>query len=195
MVIIFTIHFIGCTSNIYIHKPSARLNTEFIDKDKFPLRVAIVLPPSMCSYEYKTVTGLSRFIFPMGEALCEGCKMVAETAFVETTVTSDKDSVSVEKIDLTLIPEVISTHALIQSTAGGPTEITLILQWRVVDPSGELIWIDTIESRAKGRYGSAFVFRKNYQQLMETTLMRFFDKSAQSILNSQEISKLAASKK
>lgn len=188
-IIIIMTSLTGCG---FTHKISAKSFEELSSKEKIPLHVELLLPPDFCDYKFTRQRGLDWHVFPLGEAFCNGSKILANAAFTEVSVASGEAIPSGNRIDAKLIPKLVSVNHFMPMVAWQIQEAVIIIEWKLVDINGKMIWVDTVQGKGRNKLGAVSPMGpRKVQKTMQMAVDDLFVKSLNSIISSQEIRRYA----
>jgi len=150
---------------------------------KLPLKAAIVLTPELCTST--TAQGsywkLGKDTFFTGRVFCPGIEPALKGIFFDLTRIPDASSAG--DAQLVLLPKFISVSEKIHWST---TEVVTQLEWTAKDPSGNTVWVATVEGHAD---------RKQHKQVKDAfraSMNDLFAQSATKMSSSPELRKLAA---
>lgn len=187
-IIIIMTSLTGCG---FTHKISAKPFEELSSKEKIPLHVELLLSPDFCDYKFTRQRGLDWHVFPLGEAFCNGSKILANAAFTEVSVASGEAIPSGNRIDAKLIPKLVSVNHFMPMVAWQIQEAVIIIEWKLVDINGKMIWVDTVQGKGRNKLGPALTGLRNNQETMQMAVDDLFLNSLNSIMSSQEVRRYA----
>jgi hypothetical protein len=186
--------FVGCSANFELSK--VKPIEEVPTKNKIPLRVALLLPNEFRTYihveEFPKLLK-ERAVFPMGEVLSKYAEMASRAVFTEVVVTEGTSQV--EKIDATLLPQVVGVD--------WSDNIAIMIKWTLSDNSGRMIWVDTCRGvdKTPGLGPAQFVpivnifaaidLKRKIQIMMENAIDEAFRKFTESLSSSYEVRRFA----
>jgi len=121
-------------------------------QQKINLNVGVAINEELRKAQWtNNVMGESR-ILPLGDQLALNTEEVAQAVFQQTAVVPAQSSLS-ENFDAILIPKVIDIVRTRPMWVGEDRTTSVIFEWTLIDPNGDLIWVDTITGEGTGPMG------------------------------------------
>ena len=180
----------ACTHNLDV--PKIPIST-FSQKEKMALVLGLELNNELRTAQSVLTRSVDTWIFPLGENLCLNSELLARALFSDVTLVDDNSTKA--SVDAILVPKFISS---VQSLSVFPfpfeRKITVVLEWSLKDPTGNVIWIDTITGEGRLTDYEAFNYTGNRRRLFEAMLSDLFHRSYETISSSLAIRKFAATK-
>jgi hypothetical protein len=141
--------------------------------------------------EFCTVTANKR-IFPMpfvprneafvlGRLLCPAAEEAARSSFGRVIRMETAPKPQDAGGHLVLIPRYVDMEATDAPTTIQKRKMALLVEWTATDPSGKVLWVQTVEGDARKAAGF------NHRKLLETAVGDVGEKSTEAIEKSQEI--------
>lgn len=187
--IVIMISSAGCG---FTHKISAKPFEKVLGKEKIPLHVVLLLSPDFCDYTFTRQRLGDWHVYPLGEAFCNGSKMLANAAFTEVSMTLETTIPPGHRIDAKLIPKLVSVNHFMPMWAWQIQEAVIIIEWKLVDINGKMIWVDTVQGKGRNKLGTTFTGLRNNQETMQMAVDDLFLKSLNSVMSSREIKRYAS---
>jgi hypothetical protein len=110
---------------------------------RIPLSVELYLSDELrAGVGYKPILGdaLARYV---GVMLAHNAEAVTQEVFTAVVITGDSDVPGRAGSNAVLVPRVV-TIELDPSAILGPETLTVLLEWKLQDEQGNIIWIDTV---------------------------------------------------
>jgi hypothetical protein len=154
---------------------------------KFPLNVRLVLNSELCNYSYTSYRQGAKRFYELGNALCVNHRNLFGALFENVTVVSDATEGNASGYDVTVIPNIIDTSALVRPGAPPSFEATVIYECSMVDNHQRTIFLRTIkEDKVYQGYG-----RNSHKNVMQQAVDEVFVRLKDEMVSSPEIKKFA----
>lgn len=104
------------------------------------LPIEVVIDASLRAARWEHVIGADRFRFPLGEPLASHLPAVVRTVFPDATVVARPSGTRA-----VLRPRVVAIARTVPPNPPlGLSLLSLVLEWRLEEPDGTVVWIETI---------------------------------------------------
>lgn len=170
---------IALTSCTTVIKPKPR-STTYSAGDKIPLRVALNLTDELrnAKWEQRALTGGGTKM-AVGPALAEDAPECARNTFTDV-VEIKNGGTPPTPVDAILTPKMAFIGIKFGQTMFSKDAITIKLEWTLTDPSGSILWADTVTGvgESKGGFTKDLtlavedVFRKSQQTMLASPVTR-----------------------
>jgi hypothetical protein len=138
----------------------------------------VVLTHEFCTAEVRTGNSIvGHNIFRPGPELCARAEEAARNSFESVIRMETAPKPADTGGHLVLVPRFADMEAATHFIGG---DVALLLEWSAIDPSGKILWVQTIELDAKTNV-------KSNKKTVERLLQDMTTKSAEAIRGSQEI--------
>jgi hypothetical protein len=156
---------------------SAAAQQSSIPSSKLLGTAIVVLTHDFCTAEVKR----GDEVFRPGRSICPAAEEAVRNSFESVIRMETAPKPGDAGGRLVLIPRYADMEATTTATTVGKRKIALLLEWSAFDPSGKILWVQTVEGDA----GKAAGF--NHQKLVEMVTRDLVAKSTDAIEKSQEI--------
>lgn len=184
LALVFVLLINGC-SNIKI---PVEVVGDFHNPQKLDLSVDLHLSDELSDYRWKQETAFGGgFKMELGPDLCLNAEAMAKSVFKHVTISRGPIDTNTTGQAAVLIPRVVSVEKPIGSTSFSKTEMVVDLEWSLVDKTGKLIWVETIQGIGEGKTGNSFNHKSHTRKMVKNAFLDLFQKSAKAMLESPEI--------
>jgi len=190
-VFLFLLIFAGCT---HVYKAPVHLVKVDQQRDKIPLNVELRLSEELRNAKWERHSMGDTFIIPLGDALTQNAEAVARQVFSEVAVTQGTNNEATRGVKAMLTPKMVLAERTAGATALGTSILSVMLEWKMEDLKGNIIWIDTIKGEGKENTGNIFTHRSNAKKQIEECITDLFQNSYQALSSSVEIMEFATKK-
>jgi hypothetical protein len=156
----------------------------------FNLNVLLRISQELLNTQWKTGSG-QEIIVPIGQALSQNSETLARALFSQVQVSKDESISTGSAADAVLVPRVISITHTRPLFIWQEQSTTMVLDWTMKEPSGEVIWADTITVREKATMGGMVSAKDNSRAHVEAVVAQVFQRSFDSISSSPQIRAVA----
>lgn len=182
LLLVIGLLFTGCTTVI---KPAPR-SIQYSTNEKIPLKIALNLTDDLrnAKWEQRAMIGGST-IMAVGPALTDDAPQLARNTFADVQAINN-NARPPNPVDAVLTPKMAFIGIEYGQTMFSKDTITIKMEWSLADPTGNMLWADTITGLGSSKGG----FSKDLTLAIEDVLK----KSQDAMLTSAAI-RQAASKK
>lgn len=159
---------------------------------KLPMKAALVLTPEFCATKIKPKgPALTKEwgSFDVGKAACEQLEPALKDTF--SSLTRVAAPPAGQEAQLLLLPRIVDVNATTAIGAFSNREMVVVLEWTVKDPTGNTVWLETVQGSAKHHMGNLFTFKKNQVLIVTDSVKDAAVQSASKMSSSLELRKLA----
>ena len=160
-------------------KGFAASQEQTVSGTKIPSTVIIILTHEFCTAEVRIGNSLAGYeVLQPGRLLCPSAEEVARNSFERVIRMETAPRPQDAGGHLVLIPrfaDMEATRPVIKKR-----NVALLLEWSAVDPSGKILWVQTVE-------GDAQKGGNSHQKMFELLMHDLVVKSTEAIKGSQEI--------
>jgi hypothetical protein len=153
-----------------------------IPSGKIAATAIVVLTHEFCTVEVKRGDWVfGREVFRPGLLICPSAEEAVRNSFKSVIRMETPPKPEDAGGHLVLIPRYADLEATTTATAIGKRNIALLLEWSAIEPSGKIVWVQTVEGDARKATGL------NHQKLLQIVARDLVAKSTEAIEKSQEI--------
>jgi len=152
----------------------------------FDLAVLLQVSQELLNTQWKTGSG-DEIIVPIGQALAQNSETLSRTLFSQVLVSKDGSIPAGSSADAVLVPRVISITHTRPLFIWQDQSTTMVFDWTMKQPSGNVVWADTITVREKATMGGMISAKDNTRAHVEAVVARIFQRSFDSISSSPQI--------
>lgn len=182
VVLAITLISTGCTHNYAIRDvPLRDQGREFVVDKKIDFTVNLCLSDELRAAKWERQHMGDTFVMPIGEQLSKNASELSDILFRKAVVTNAPVPAGTNQTDAILTPRVVSIEKNIGSSMFSTEKFTVVLEWKLEDRQGNLIWLESIQGKGEARAGK-------YEEQGAELLKDLFAKSLQAIRTSPEIS-------
>lgn len=149
------------------------------------MRVGLNLTSELCASKWRK----EAWVIPIGGALCQNTEALAQHVFREV-VHLDSTNAASRRVDAVLTPKLAYLNRTLGATSMGESITAVKVEWRLTEPGGKLIWVDTIGGEGRGSTGWTAP-EKPLQAALEEMLTR----SQAAMLSASAIESFAAARR
>lgn len=146
------------------------------------LKVSLVLTEELRRAKWEGSFRGDTYIIPVGEALPNNCEAVARAVF--SSVSTER---SPPRVDAVLTPKVVTIERTLPRTWWEDMLLTIVLEWKLSTPSGELVWIKTVSGVGKRPFGFGSAHKTNGPEQAGEALRNLFSNSYHAMISSPEM--------
>lgn len=158
---------------------SAAAQQPSVSNSKIAGTAIIVLTHEFCTANVKTGNSLVGYeVFRPGLLLCASAEGAVRDSFERVIRMETAPKPEDAGGHLVMIPHFADMEAT--TPLSGKRNVALLLEWNAIDPSGKILWVQTIEVDAKKRETSN-------KKIIEVVVKDLAAKSTEAIRGSQEI--------
>lgn len=181
----------GCTITF---NPPTHPVAGYVSTSKTPLNVELRLSEELRAAKWKGTRAGDTFVIPLGEALAKNAEVVARELFANVVVTNGTTGPAQAGVDAVLTPRMVSAEQTMVIWAFEEQVLTVMLEWILKDPQGNLVWVDTVKGEGETNMGTVFTGISNGQERVKKMLEDLFHKSFQVMSSSRAIRDFAATR-
>jgi hypothetical protein len=161
---------------------SAAAQQPSLSSGKIAATAIVVLTHEFCTVEVKRGNwGVGNEVFRPGLLICPSAEEAVRNSFERVIRMETAPKPEDAGGHLVLIPRYADMEATTTATTIGKRNIALLLEWRAIEPSGKILWVQTVEGDARKATGL------NHQKLLQMVARDLAAKSTEAIEKSQEI--------
>lgn len=168
----------GCTQ-VYVPKPPPG---GYPQVEPIELRAGLVLNDALRELPASQLDA-SSWVFHVGEALATSAEAVCRETFSELVVADSAPA----GVDAVIVPRVVWIRATRPQYVWEASLLTITLEWRVEDPTGDLIWLETVRSTAAEPLGGLFGQVRQTRKRLDAVFRDLFLASHAALSGSPEI--------
>jgi len=157
-----------------------------------PLAVELRLSEEFRTADWRDSLLGETYVMPLGPALTKNAKALARKLFRSARITNSATAPTPPGVAATLTPRVALVERRMGATAFGDQVVTVKIEWTLRDPSGNVIWIDTVRGEGRGHTGNLFTHMQNTKEQIAQVFDQLFRNAAEVIATSPEIRAFAA---
>ena len=190
-VVLFSVLFAGCT-----HVYKAPVNLVKLDQQReiIPLNVELRLSDELRNAKWEKHSMGDTFVIPLGDALTQNAESVTQHVFSEVAVNQGIKNEATSGVKAILTPKMVLAERTVGATAFGESILSVMLEWKMEDRNGNIIWIDTVKGEGKENSGNIFTYKSNARKQIEECVTDLFQNSFQALSSSVEIIEFAKKK-
>jgi len=166
---------------------------EFPAVPVYELAVQLNVTPELRQTRAVFVWQGDTFITEVGEPLAANSARLARALFKRVVVHAAGDRSIEDGIEATLTPRVVSIPQSIPSSAWDQSTISMALEWSLADPTGRIVWVDTVIAVGVAAGGGGFRRAANSRARGARLVADAFEKSFDAISQSNEIARYVQS--
>jgi hypothetical protein len=170
--------------------------------DKMNLNIELRLSDEFCNSSWYWNEQKIRYY--AGEGFCANAEKIVRDLFTQVKVTKGQMDSAPPQADAVLTPKLISFERTRPATMNKEQITTVVLEWTLATPKGDLIWIDSVTGDGKAKWaigiGKAITtlnpfpaFKRGTEEQFRLLHQDLFYKSFQAISKSIEIKEYVAS--
>ena len=135
----------------------------------------------------QTETNAINRVVGLGDSLVANAEQIARLGFRQYTVLDEPVLGPDTEIDAVLTPTVLLFDNSIGAIAWGEANDTIQIQWRLDDPRGNMLWIQTVQGNGTGKTGTAFSYIEQREKRISDMLEEAFSKSLRELTSSSDV--------
>jgi hypothetical protein len=176
---------VGCATTLRTPKS---LVGDYPSTPPTDLKVGLVLSPELHNAEWKPSDAVRA---PVGDNLCRNSEALARSLFTSVEVGLTAASLSGGPSQAVLIPRMVTMEQAAGMWAWSDSQFAMVYEWKMTDPQGNPVWIETIKAVGKGNSGNAFTALGNMEKQIAAMLEDLFRQSHAAMAASPEIKAFA----
>src|SRR3990167_6465957 len=187
-VVVFSLVVAGCT-----HVYKAPVNLVKVDQQReiIPLNVELRLSDELRNAKWEKHMMGDTFVLPLGDALAQNAEAVTRQVFSEVVVTPGTNNEATSGVKAMITPKMVVAEWTWGATAFGDSILSVILEWKMEDLKGNVVWIDTVKGDGKENTGNIFTHKSNARKQIDKCITDLFQNSFQALSSSVEIMEFA----
>ncbi len=190
-IVLFFLLFAGCT---HVYKAPVNLVKVDQQREKIPLTVGLQLSDELRNAKWEKHVMGDTFVLPLGDALTQNAEAVSRHVFSEVAVTQGTNNEATGGVEAVLTPKMVVAEWTWGATAFGASILSVMLEWKMEDLNGNIIWIDTVKGEDKENTGNIFTHKSNAKKQIEACITDLFQNSFEALSSSVEIMEFAKKK-
>jgi hypothetical protein len=159
----------------------------FQQADQIDLAVGLRLTEELHTAKWETSRLGDTFRIPLGDALVSNAKALTSGLFTRVVTFEGATPPTDTKFDAILTPRFVLAERTMGATAFGTSIFTVILEWKLEDTKGNILWIDTLKGEGRGKTGNVFTHKGNAEKQIKIALEELFQSSFKALSSSPEI--------
>ena len=167
---------------VLILERAAAAQQPSITSGKIAATAIVVLTHEFCTVEVKRVNWfVPGEIFRPGLLICPSAEEAVRNSFEHVIRMETAPKPEDAGGHLVLIPRYADLEATTTVTTSGKRNVALLLEWSAIEPSGKIVWVQTVEGDARKATGF------NHQKLLQMVARDLVAKSTEALEKSLEI--------
>lgn len=183
---------VSCTHNYNV--PDVSLKDRYVVENKIDLRTELRLAKELREAKWEKHAMGDTFRIPLGDQLAKNSVELASALFSRVITTNAEEPIATAGVDAVLTARVVLVERTVGATAFGESVLSVVLEWKLEDLSGNVIWIDSIKGEGRANSGNVFTHNANAEKQIQLLLEDLFTKSFEAIMSSPEIKQFVAKK-
>jgi len=146
-------------------------------------KIALYLEQEYCEYSFSQKRFADKYVFKIGETLCEGTEKMLKAAFSQVVIIKSMDiDISGQGIKAIVIPEIVSSDIVLPEIAWKDAKALIAIKYTFLDlDKKRIIWLDTYQGRGQAKLGTIFSGNRNIKKAMRLAIEDQFLKALNGI--------------
>lgn len=183
IIAVLTLVLAGCT---HLINPPKEPYTGYTQQEKIRLKVALNITDELRNAKHETHYTGDNWVIPIGGSIAQNASVLARHIFAEVVETTTGGKMANIPVQAILTPKVAYINRTTGATGHGKSIVSIKVEWTFSDPSGNVIWVETLSAESSGSTGFT-----NPEKLVKKALEDVLTKSHQAILSSESIRQFA----
>lgn len=188
---------VGCPGKFNYKAPGFSLRhqgTEYTINQKTDLSVNLCINADFRTAKWQKKILGSDFTIFLGDQLAKNASEMTDILFKNVIISRTPIPNAANRVDAILTPKIMAIERTMGATSLGESILLVVLEWRLEDTQGNIIWIDTIKGMGRAPTGNIYNHKRHTESQLRMLLKDLFHKSFQSAKKAVAIRQYVARK-